>query len=250
MPSLLGIAFFVIVLVFGFVIFTSFFGEQISTLQQQAQERLDKQNDVPDIRDDEDANKALRGSDVCDLRINLHGLINDGRLNDSGGSFFTDEKFIYLNDGSIFWTQLLAGIEPDDSSAIDYQWFCEFDDPLASYSWSLKTSNDLTPLDFAIGDETTAGETIRFKFFLEAFDDGDRAFDFDGRGLSEPFQFSTKLPTGSKFPFNWNMSIKLEGVTHDNYDMQYWNENYEVNDKTVNKVFHYDLCRVGFKECG
>lgn len=224
------------------------FSEEFEKIQLQAQERLEKQKDVPDTHDEDDANFAEHDGDVCDLRITFRGFINDENLVDFGQSDFNDEKFVYMNDGSTFW-QALAGIQTNNEPAISYKWFCDFGDPLATFAWDAKTGNDLSPLDFAVGDEITSGETIRFKWFMESKLDGDRGFDFDGLGLNDPFQGSTTLPSGKPFPFDFQVSVKIEGITSDSYDMSYWSDENKINNENLGHRFHYDLCRDGISDC-
>lgn len=251
MASIMGVGIFLVIVVFGGILFVSYFSDQIEELQALAQERLNKQKDIPDERDKDDANVASRDSDVCDLRVTFVGYINDEYIFEAlPFSAFHDDRFLVMGDvESEHFGFVPFGSNPTDISIIDYEWFCEFDDPLATFSWISKTSDDLTTFDLTLGNEETAGETVRFKFFLTSKTDGKRAFDFDGVGLNEPFQGSEVLPFGSNFPFNFRVSVLLEGVTHDHYDLEYWSEDYVINDKDTAHRFHYDLCRSGFADC-
>jgi hypothetical protein len=250
MTSILVGAIVLVMLLFGTVIFISFFSEEFLALQNIAEERLNKQKDKVDIRDEEDANIASNSDDVCDLRFTFRGIIHDRDFEffSADDSFFTDERFIYIdNDQGISNWEILTGQPHLDP--VDYTWFCEFTDPLASFSWTQQTSNDLTPLSFALGNEVTAGEVIRFKFFMDSKTNGNRAFDFDGIGLNEPFQGSTTLPIGSEFPIAWQFSVKLEGITNDHYTMDFWNEDYSVNNRNANHHFTENVCRANFATC-
>lgn len=240
----------IIGMLFGSVFFISFFSDEILNFQAIAEERLNKQKDIPDVRDVDDANIASNSDDVCDIRIIFRGIIHDRDFEffSADASFFTDERFIYIdnNQGISNW-DILTG-QPN-LDPVDYTWFCDFTDPLASFSWTQQTADDLTPLAFVLGEEQTAGEVVRFKFFLESKTNGDRAFDFDGLGLNEPFQGSTTLPIGSEFPFTWQFSVKLEGITNDHYTMDFFNEDFSVNNRNVNHHFTEDICRASFATC-
>lgn len=249
--GLLTIVFAIAFLLISVVVILSFFGDQISQIQDSAQERLNKQNDIADIRDSDDANVSTNSQNVCDLRITFQGIMNDRDLEffSADASFFNDERFVYIdNDQGISNWEILTGQPKLDP--VNYEWFCDFVDPISALSWSIRTSNDLTPFEFVLGEEQTNAEIIRFKFFLESKTDAPkRGFDFDGIGLNEPFQGSQTLPIGSEFPYNYQYSVMIEGITHDHYTMDFWNEDFSVNNRSVNFHFTEDICRAGFATC-
>ncbi len=224
-----------------------------------AQERIDKQAEVPAGEADELINLAKdTGGSVCDLRITFYATMWD--FNPFGADFldpFSTERFIYHGDFGAGAASFISGTGTDgfagDQRIFEYQWYnCS-----ATSTASLldifrvnireNTLNGLSiinELAFAGGLETDR-ELIRVHFLGESIDHPGKFLitPADKKGTpSNEFTSSIRLSRGDDFPAEYTITIRLLDVTEDNYVIEFWDENWRQNNEERSHRFDKDIC--------
>jgi len=251
-------------------------GEIIDDAVASVRENVVKQKDVVDPAIFEVANFAAdTGTRICDLELKFYGAMtpyNPSTL-ENVPLIFTDEIWIWhgtINSDIDIFADLFGLTIADDTRIVTYEWFCPtVNVSAASIFWNLRqnilelfpdrgsvSELNLAGLDIlssvtegfaAIATQTldakTDGEVIRLFFQAESLNTGKLMIDKNAFGLdNKPFQAAVKLPFGSATPYNYIIKIRLQDVTEDSYELQFWSNNLVQNNKNVGFVFTYDIC--------
>jgi len=228
-----------IAVIIGAVVILSMLGIGASFfegIQASIQEQQDQQNDSADPDNARVANLAKdTGTRVCDLKLEFVGAITD--------DLTSDDRKIFMGDGvSIFDTI------KRDNSVIRYQWSNCGELSLASFFATLSFNAEKLALN-SIFSNTSDGEVVRFKFCGNSIANGKSLYSPNAPSPVCPFQDQITLSVGAKFPIAFRVPVFLEDVTEDSYYIEYWNDNFQVNDQPVGKRFQYNLCKPGLDSC-
>ncbi len=233
-----------IVVIIGLVLVLSILGigeEFFRDIASSAQEQREQQNDQasPDLQTTGNFAKNT-GTRVCNIRVDFVGLVS--KVDAYGFNVLGDDIFIYMGDHGILAETL--GQLTQDKSIIKYQWFC-IGDPVA-LTWNLQ-KNSLSALAFF---DTFDGEIVRMKFEAFSMDTGKNMFDKTG-GIQ--FQAKQTLPFGNTGTTTLDVTIFLEDVTEDNYNLRFWSDTSRVGvggpTKDLGHKFSYDLCKPELTSC-
>lgn len=239
--------FLLIVLLFGIMIFVTFFGDAIQNWQNQLEslekERASVQNPPPN-----ESGPIKTGDVLCNLKLNLVGSI-------SGQYFNNDIEFhhgSFQTEPSVFFNTL-----DHDPSVIKYKWYCPEGPNKASLLdyMSLFGEIKLEEMSLALANvnaERDAGATIKYWWHVIGTnqDTGEtmtgklRTSDPDAQRVSEFFK-SGILRQGTPLPSSYNVEITIIDVIEADYDLEFWNPDWEVNDRSPNFHFNYAVCKSG-----
>jgi len=231
-----------IIVIIGLILVLSILGigaDFFADLQKSVKEKQEEQNDQANPSIQEIGNFAKdTGTRVCNLRVDFIGIVSTADA--YGFNIIGDDIFIYMGDHGSFVE--FFGQLTQDKSIINYQWFCA--DDLASLSWNLQKLQLLGFLD------DFDGEIVRMKF--EAFSKGTGKNMFDKLGKTQ-FQAKQILPFGDTGTTTLTVSIFLEGVTEDNYNLRFWSDTSRIGvggpTKDLGHKFSYDLCKPELINC-
>jgi len=231
-----------------------------SDISADAEEREEKQEDsaTPTIQDRGNV-AADTTKEVCDLEITWYGTFRetDPFGFDPIGIF--EQRFVFIGDQ----THPISGLEAStDTRTFTYRWYnCsggQFNlSFLDLFRNNLIQNNRLDTESLSIvsplllGGSLTDREVIRIHFEgLSLNFQGKFLFDAEGKGIApNEFQASTTLPRGALIPHDFTIRTVLKDVTHDDYLIEYWIEDFRLNAQAPGARFNKDLCQVGLSSC-
>jgi len=117
-------------------------------------------------------------------------------------------------------------------------------------SWNLAKNNEAAFEQLsllALGVSDVSGEVVRVNFIGSSVTRP--AFnlyspDFPSLGIEEsPFTKSATFDEGSNFPIQYRIKLILVDVTEDNYNIEFWFDDYLVNNKPVGTFFTKAICK-------
>jgi len=237
----LGIIIAVLMILVFSVVILGIGSDSIDKLFKTIAERQESQNDQAPAELQDVGNFAKDiGARVCNLRVDFIGIVSTADA--YGFNILGDDIFIYMGDhGTLI--EILSQLT-QDKSIIKYRWFCQ-DEP-SSLSWNFQKLS-LSSLSFL--DEFD-GEVVRMKFEATSKDSGKNLFDTTGK---VQFQAKQILPFGSTGTTNLDVTIFLEDVTEDDYDVRFWSDTSRVGvggpTKDFGHKFSFDLCVPGKDRC-
>ncbi len=235
-----------IVVIIGLVLVLSILGigaDFFADIQASFKEKQEQQNDQAPAEIMNVGNFAKdTGTRVCNLRVDFVGLVST--TDAYGFNILGDDIFIYMGDPGIIAE--VFGQLTQDKSIINYQWFCVGKPQTASLLfWNYQ--KNIEPLSFL---DTFDGEIVRMKFEAFSKETGKNMFDKTGK-----IQFQAKqiLPFGDTGTTTLNISIFLEDVTEDNYNLRFWSDTSRIGlggaTKDLGHRFSYDLCKPSLTSC-
>ncbi len=228
---IVGIGFLLI----AFVISFSVFGGAWEKVFEALDEQRERQNDQADPSIANSGNLAKdTGTRVCNLKINVVGS--------ASGVIFSDDLKLFVGDFGLFANH--------DKSIIRYQWYCTGLPSTASWFsfYGEKAISDLEQQNLLRSE----GQTIRIKLDGESKTTGKLLVGKQSENsnvLINQFQDITEIPQGAEFPVGWNVRIFLYDVTEDDYNIEFWSEDFRINDQPVSTHIKYDLCRPSKTSC-
>lgn len=231
--SVVAIGFLLIVGIIAYSMFGDAFDNFITALDERVAEQKDQADpsvqDVGNFADD-------TGTRVCNLKVEFVGSAE--------GIPLSDDIRIFQGSGFI-------GIFPPthDTSIIKYRWFCsDAGVNQASFldMFSFVAQDKLSNLGEELNLSATKTQIeVRFHFTATSLTNGNRMIASQtSDGNVNLLQFSDKQILGANlsFPITVNVPVFLYKVTEDDYNIQFWNEEFKINDKPVGHRFSYNLC--------
>ena len=213
--------------------------------------KAEADQDAPDVSTvgNTEENNVGTGKRVCNVKIELVG---------SATGIILSDKVKLWNGKPSGGGDFFGGIATPSHSpdVINYQWFCKgeastlsllgfvFEDNFRRYGDSLATTLALT--------ETKNDLTIRFHITGESKTNG---LELTGtereRSTIQLLEFSGKQDFSSSvsFPLEFNIPIYIYNVVEDNYVLDYWSEEFVLNDRNVGHHFKYTMCKSGLSSC-
>lgn len=242
--GLMGILALVAVILIG----GTYVGVSFSDLLQDAKafvdEQAEKKNDAsdPDVKDNGNFAEDT-GTRVCDLEVTFVGFINNFDLYKwkiEPDVLFGEGTFLFMGDHGADIFGIFPVAENTNKNIIEYQWYCKGEiGTNASWLANVGVNNLVKGSIF----DKTKGETIRIKF--EAItDSGKKMFDKSGK---VQFQNTQTLSTGKDYPIALTLSVYLEEVTEDDYEIRFWSDTSRIavssEPAELGAVFKYNLLK-------
>lgn len=241
MAIVVGLVALVILIIVGIIAF-SFFGDAFDDFNKAIDEQNEKQSDTGDPDPTKIGNT---GPVTCDLEVRFLGAIENKDIHNVLN--FEDDLYLYLGDiGSP-----ILNLPVYSSDVQNYQWHCSSDDFLSALSWQAQKLQ-LNAIDQFLGD--SAGETIRIKFEGRARDgpgimSGVPSNSKTGESVTV-FQNSQRLPFDEPFPLALDLTIIVDDVVHDDYDILFWSDTEQMGvDGPIGvkgKKYHEVICGLDF----
>ena len=190
-------------------------------------------------------NNQGTGKRVCNVKIELVG---------SATGIILSDKVKLWNGVPSGGGDFFAGVPtPDhDPAVIHYQWFCKGEaSPLSLLGFVFEDNFRKFGQTLAL-TETKNDITIRFHVTGESKSNG---LELTGtereNSTTQLLKFSGKQDFGSgiSFPLEFNIPIYIYNVVEDNYILDYWTQEFELNDRNPGHHFKYTMCKSGLSSC-
>jgi hypothetical protein len=222
-------------------------------------DKVDTGNEQDDPSLDKVGNTVDKtGTRLCDLEINFLGAVSGDALSDSinlwHGNHLADNHPL-VSSGFL------------DPRVIEYKWKCpELDTQPANLSWIESLQFDLMSVvpNADISDNVFEGEQLIFESAYTVQSPKKVRFHITGESITNdydfvgiqrnslvteqsngPFSKSQSLSAGTTLPAAYDIRLYIDDVVEDDYIMEFWNEEWRVNDKNTGTHFDYTICKPG-----
>lgn len=236
----------VILIIVGIIAF-SIFGSAFTDFQKQL---ADKQRieDTQDEPEPEEVGGTPEETDVlCNLRIEFVGSAQ--------GELLDDKVTLHHGSFQANTPENVLGFRGHDTAVAHYKWFCPEGVNEASlldlmgfhaganlqqanlqlaHIWTQQVDVDIF-INFD-GFSLTSGSQLTACEKGVGCDVSDKNLEFSGRDT---------ILQGTEFPYAYSVPIYLYDVIEDDYRIDFWSEDFRMNDKPVNSKFKYTVCKAG-----